>query len=832
MGLADLNLSNSPTAITATGNEDNWDLPPPIRPSMGTRPSSSASIRTFESGAESPKVSVAAFKKGIRRPSESFPEGSKTAMDDDDDVPLGVLNKGFARAQSSLSLSDQNTSSEVPARKPLPLPLSPSIADQDKPRTSLQYTTVPRGNLSSQPPTRETSPRPSSNLPSPSLVQSQNGFALNRPTSTPGHQRNGGARGGSGGFVVMSAQSSRSIHSVSSQQGVPGTGGEGSPMSGMSRATSPMIEPEVEREEVIVSPVKTPNGAGGVGGSYFALKKSTGGVSEDMVKSSAMVERNTNVSPSRISSADKTQSSKATSVPLEPGLHDLVLPPRPSDTPDESYPARPRTPSGQVSPLNRPADFTRRISNFLAPAISTVSPKKNDDDGNEDGFDPALVIDSMAAFSDAPASPPKSGSSRPSLQSRLGQVAGGGRPVVPNIETDLSGRSSKGVKSPDSDQTPTPTIDSGRPGSSFNNSRPPVSGSSQKVDEGKKVRGRARGRTISGNGRKDAWSSSEDEDEDEYGEETVDGHRSGNKEEEIKVDEVASSSFRKPVGPRIPPTTTRAPISSSSPVIIPNIIPNPQSQSSMVKSSTIPAPNIDDGSSSEEETLATVRAKASRSSMALNKYPTGPSNSSQQPNQRGFRSPSSPNLTLSPPGSRTQPLSSPSPPTSTRGLPSPKLPSPSNISSSLNPAPAVSVRQPQKTLSPPPSSSRVSLPGSASSSSLSGTREPRRSPLSQSHSSVQLSQDASPPRPMVIPTSASLPQQHSAAVTASPASSQSGLTGDSSLQPVTPRESSVGAKAGERNMVSGSKEHVRNGSRDSSQPVNCHISVIIVIMDQ
>ncbi|KAI9637483.1 uncharacterized protein MKK02DRAFT_43407 [Dioszegia hungarica] len=786
LGLTDTSTVSSPIAMDS---EDKWDPVPPVRPAMLSRPSSSASVRTFDS-ADSPKVSVAAFKKGIRRPSESFPEGSKTALDDDDDVPLGVLNnKGFARAQSSLSLSDQ---ADVPRPSPKLMPMPPAL-EINKPMPKPYLTPSPRVAQLSQPSSREASPNPSHHL----SVGNGNGNVNSGGGSRGGHQRNGG---GSGGFVVRSAQSSRSNVSIESQRGA------GSPKVDSSRAASPLGE---EREEVIYSPVGLAGLGPPNGGDYFGLKTNTAVLpsSGSLASPSVVSERNASVPVATPSHQSKPFIKDSSPVKLDdgPGLHDLILPPRPSELPDAPpHPQSPlpRSTSGQVSPIARPTDFSRRISSFLAPSPTATTGgifAKAQEDAKEDGFDPALVVQSLAAFTDEPAPLPRTG--RPSLQDRLGKAAGLVKPAGGMEQEDRA----KGVKSPESDTTVTASSDLNRPTSSF--IKP--SGNAKAKKAKARTATAARGRT----GKKDGWSSSEsdeDEEEEEDGEEddkTVEGAHSS-----IKVAGVRSPTSPALAHAALPTPTSTLPASSAAGASLP-ALPAITSQPKPVDL----ASEADSDSSSEEETLATVRARASRSALNADYRAGAQAAPAPGPPQgsRGVRSPSSPNLSLPPPSSFTKSHSSYRivTPTPTRSSPL----SPKKTGKPLE----LGSGQPKKTLSPPP----LGPPS-------------RRSPLSQSLSSTQLKRDAeaetdedghgelSPPRSS---TTASASASASAVRTASPASSQSGLTGDSMLQPVTPRESSVGPSIkGKERMGSKGQDrntgHGRTTSRDSSQPSNGPIS--------
>ena len=84
--------------------QDEWKPVPPVRPTL-SRPSSALSNRTLDE-MSSAKVSVAAFKRGIRRPSETLDKSAADDDDEDDDVPLGMLNRhNLPRPASSASIS-------------------------------------------------------------------------------------------------------------------------------------------------------------------------------------------------------------------------------------------------------------------------------------------------------------------------------------------------------------------------------------------------------------------------------------------------------------------------------------------------------------------------------------------------------------------------------------------------------------------------------------------------------------------------------------------------------------------------------------------------------
>ncbi|WVQ99985.1 hypothetical protein IAU59_007128 [Kwoniella sp. CBS 9459] len=217
-----------------------------------SRPPSIANSLASATGDEfiipSARVSVAAFRKGIRRPSEGLTtmsdighghsQGSSLGVTnglpsalhdgddgDDDDLPLGILNKRkeLGREKSSQSLSSiRNMEDKVINRQPLVPPherkSSPSSAASSRdrsfspspipspgatpyPATSASFTVADSASIS-----REASPALSvgggegiSRKPSPNPALS---FTVQRQK----HKRNGG---GSGGFVVKSTRLSR-----------------------------------------------------------------------------------------------------------------------------------------------------------------------------------------------------------------------------------------------------------------------------------------------------------------------------------------------------------------------------------------------------------------------------------------------------------------------------------------------------------------------------------------------------------------------------------------------------------------------------------------------
>ena len=249
------------------------------RPGLSRPPSVAASIGSVEdSVTASGRVSVAAFRKGIRRPSE----GPGTMSDlghggfrDDDDIPLGLLPRrdGGSRAQSSASLSSLRSRVEDP----------PDI-----------------------------SPQPSPTL-SPSLA-----FTVRR------HNRNGG---GSGGFIVKSAKTTRTMpQSVEDERSVSGKYTPRAIVAASVSTTS--VRPLTDYEEIVKSPISTPVD------NYFSVQAPiTTSIQRDLP---APLSQLRTPDPAFVAEAIKAPSSGASPGRAPPPVEPLSLP-QPGDMTPSSF---------------------------------------------------------------------------------------------------------------------------------------------------------------------------------------------------------------------------------------------------------------------------------------------------------------------------------------------------------------------------------------------------------------------------------------------------------------------------------------------------------------
>ncbi|WRT68373.1 uncharacterized protein IL334_005349 [Kwoniella shivajii] len=263
-------ISSSDILTSPVSISDN-DLPLPVpsppvshtsnhiplsRPTSISHSLASVSAITDENLIPTNKVSLAAFRRGIRRPSEVFSSTAMTASDsghytsphnpqlplhhndyDDDDTPLGMIVR---REQSSQSLSSLRGNNPIMPRsgdaKPITMfniterisspalnesgtglampsgeqQLIPGLIDRkDTTSPSIvegKYIPTPSPNLSSNDITRRGSPNSGLGQDIPRKSSPNPGLSFTVQRQKQRHQRNGG---GSGGFVVKSARLSR-----------------------------------------------------------------------------------------------------------------------------------------------------------------------------------------------------------------------------------------------------------------------------------------------------------------------------------------------------------------------------------------------------------------------------------------------------------------------------------------------------------------------------------------------------------------------------------------------------------------------------------------------
>lgn len=550
-------LDNPPAADPGLATDPALDPLPEqrmTRPDLSRPPSIAASLSSMDDHiAFSPRVSVAAFRKGIRRPSEgprTMSEIGHGGLADDDEVPVGMLSQGFGggRARSVASLSSLWNEAED-----IPLTRSP----------------------------------PPSPAPNPGLA-----FTVQR------HTRNDEGSG-SGGFVVKSARTTRVIHASKDLDRV--ASGVQNPASFASRHSSRPPSPTLaDTQEIINSPAPLTSNDG-----CFSIRAPNTMPGRPKTPApfnsvSDPIEACTEVAPLPASPArnppppveplvlpqagDKTPASIDLPLPLDqmpgsPPKFQQDLPASPSQIREVTSPTKGR----KVSLLDEPM----KLLSGLRPG----SPPPE-----TESFDTALVVASMRVLSEDGAAPPipvcgdlprlpsratlfdvQAPSSaderlRPSLQTRLTNAASGlSKPALARLvigEGDsVDGHETERLRSPESESgTASPAV----------TTAPRFPSSFGLVD---RSRTRTTGGMSSARKSRSDWSSSESEDE-------------------ADKRNRRASTRRAPSGPR-KQSMKKPPFPSSQSI--------PRSEHSM----------SDMKSSSEDESLSVLRAKASRSSSSL-----------------------------------------------------------------------------------------------------------------------------------------------------------------------------------------------------------------------
>ncbi|KAK4688582.1 hypothetical protein P7C73_g1532, partial [Tremellales sp. Uapishka_1] len=385
----------SPTPQVASSSDSPFSRPPISRP-----PSVAASLASVDGFINnSSRVSVALFRKGIRRPSEgpmSDPGHGGSASDDD--VPLGLL-KSF---QPEVSREGS----------PIPLPL-----EDDKEKEKEHE--------------RRNEP------PSPAV-----GVQVQRHTRGTGQNGSGGS-----GFVVKSGRTTR---------GSMGSESIARPVSRSSR--SPDGQRNVlEDREVMTSPISS------VADSYFPPQPQTiptplsslkskpdfgeGAFPSPLPTSQAVNFRSRTSSPKPISSSPHTAPPpRSLHLPTPPEVLHLPLPPdQMPDTPPRapvplsSLPSRPRI---STATSDSPSDLTSPVSarglSLLDEPLKLISTfwgstQQAQHEPADEEFDPAFIAVSVpsTATDDESKSPPPAADtaspltldSRKTLQARLSNIA-------------------------------------------------------------------------------------------------------------------------------------------------------------------------------------------------------------------------------------------------------------------------------------------------------------------------------------------------------------------------------------------------------------------------
>ncbi|WVF72787.1 hypothetical protein IAT40_007605 [Kwoniella sp. CBS 6097] len=417
-----------------------------------SRPPSIANSLASTTGDEfnipSARVSVAAFRKGIRRPSEGLTtmsdighgqglglaNGLQSPLhdDDDDDLPLGMLNKRkeLGREKSSQSLSSlKNMEDKVvnsqpivqsTERKPSPSPATSSRDRSFSPTPSPGPTPNPTStslSVAGDPVSRKASPAlsvgggeglPRKSSPNPALS-----FTVQRQK----HKRNGG---GSGGFVVKSTRLSRDDllpRAAAASESGSGSGLAPSPQPSPSQAQSDLgppafatppasapstpIPPTSRTEQHGIPLASSPEQMSPVDGYFSTIAPYIASFQDPeptLVQRPAV--NNDELSNSRHSPG----LTKAPGPPVEP----LSIPqpgdktpasmnlPLPPDQMPDTPPKNPQTLPNGETPLSPGA---RKRMSLLGEPMRIISGLWNNPPAaGEDGFDPALVLTSMNTY--------------------------------------------------------------------------------------------------------------------------------------------------------------------------------------------------------------------------------------------------------------------------------------------------------------------------------------------------------------------------------------------------------------------------------------------------
>lgn len=177
----------------------------PSRNHLSRPPSVAASLASMDDMVTPNRISAAAFRKGIRRPSEgpttvvADARGDEDDDDEDDDVPLGMISKHKIRDQSALSLSSLKDTPAKESEKPVPpmqapAPVPASVGSIVPPRVIASpppEAEVTKGKSKSATPSPRPSPTPSPALSGKSGKHTRNApsFVVKGRENRPGHDR-------------------------------------------------------------------------------------------------------------------------------------------------------------------------------------------------------------------------------------------------------------------------------------------------------------------------------------------------------------------------------------------------------------------------------------------------------------------------------------------------------------------------------------------------------------------------------------------------------------------------------------------------------------------
>lgn len=527
-----------------------------LRPPLSRPPSVAGSLSSLDDHImTSSRVSAAAFRKGIRKPSEGQISRSDIGHGgtvDEDDVSLARQSPGFGAHRARSSASVYSISQE-----------------RDEP--------VLRAN---------NRPSPS---PSPGIT-----FAVHR------HIRNGG---GSGGFVVKSGRSTKT--------GVPADNLERSGFNSSKTlfAPSPTVQPSLPPPAEIREIVNTPIIASPIEGYFSAISPAflsaqrspptTPPSGPQPILSS--IERLANSSLPTASPARVPPPVEPISLPQPgdktPASMNLPLPPdeMPNSPLEEPENSLHRSPSPTFKPISPAKGLKVSLLDEPMKLLSGFWPGSSPPEAER--VDVALVVDAMRVLSEdqgstllqLPDDPPRhpssttlftasapsaDASSRPSLQTRLTNAAAGlskaslSRLRIADDES-ADGHATERIASHPSDSgTASPVI----------HTAPPAYSSFTRTE---RVRPSASTSVSARSDKKKGWSSSESEEE-----------------AEIRLRRV--STRRIPIGPRKQSSVARTVSRTLS-----------QPKATLIES------EMNQDSSSEDEPLAVLREKASRSSISL-----------------------------------------------------------------------------------------------------------------------------------------------------------------------------------------------------------------------
>lgn len=422
------------------------DNEPPLTPPRLARPPSLAS------SIDSQRVSVAAFRKGIRRPSSSILTDA-----DDDDMPLSLSRANLRseahlkRDSSALSLTDGEAAPTV---------VTPTLAlsPPEDPSTRTERGSSP--GASPLRPSSFSSAPPSGNAPVSFTVRR----AAREDRSPPKHEGAGISRDR---LPSPPAEASSSQSPVSEQ--LPPARTTSLPLARI-RTTSLHIDDQPPFRSRELSPQAEE-------ASPVRMREVSPPVLSPL-QQSPVATANRVVSTPKSSSWNAPRTSPPPPPPAairipEPQamLDDIKLPPRPDELDDEpvrrSGGMSPSLSSGLTSPLSALDEGVRRISGLWnpQPALEVPPVRREDNESpREEAFDPAIVNASLYLAQNEPRQRTASASeARMSLHERLGKVTATPPMSASTSTTRLFNPASPGTsetvqqRSPGSDRTASPT---------------------------------------------------------------------------------------------------------------------------------------------------------------------------------------------------------------------------------------------------------------------------------------------------------------------------------------------------------------------------------------